>query len=299
MDLDSLIILVYCEVDEAVTAILQTQPGQRLRQRGFSPTLCDREVLAIEIVGAYLGYTEETALYDYFRRHYAHFFPGLRQIHRSTFVRQAANLWKFKEVVWQSLLEQKASLPAYVIVDSLPVPVCRFARAPRCQRFRGEAAFGHDGVADHVFYGFRLHVLIDPQGLIRCVCLTPANADEKDVLEDMIEGRTGTVLGDRNFWSPDRQAQWRENGVAVIAPFKHKKHDPKPQWSVLLSRLRRRVETVYSQLTERYDLKRVKARDSWHLASRLLRSVLSHTMMALINRQLGNSPLQLAQLLSS
>lgn len=99
----------------------------------------------MESVGAFLGLEEETAIYAYFRRHYSHFFPGLKRVHRSTFVRQMANLWKLKELVWQSLLEGQAPRSGYIIVDSPPVPVCRFARAPRCVRFRGEAAFGHDG----------------------------------------------------------------------------------------------------------------------------------------------------------
>jgi hypothetical protein len=34
----------------------------------------------------------DKALYRYFQRHYAHFFPNLRRVHRTTFSRQAANL---------------------------------------------------------------------------------------------------------------------------------------------------------------------------------------------------------------
>jgi hypothetical protein len=65
----------------------------------------------------------------------------------------------------------------------------------------------------------------------------------------------------------------------------------------LLSRLRFRIDTVFSQLTKRYSLKKVWARDIWHLVSRLLRKVLSHTMAILLNHQLGNLPLQLSKLL--
>ena len=299
MDLDDLIIQVFYWVDEAVTAVVAEQPGGRLRQRGFRPALGDSEVVTMEVVGAYLGLSEEAALFDYFRRHYRHFFPGLLKVRRTSFVRQMANLWKLKEAVWQHLLEQKASLPPYVIADSVPVPVCRFARAPRCKRFRGQADYGHDWVDRNTFYGFRLHALVDPSGLIRSAYLTPAGVDEKDALEDLTEGKVGRVLGDRNYWSPWRMDYWRENGVKVIAPFKHKSRDPHPRWSAFLGGLRRRVETVFGQFTERYDLKHIRAKDTWHLMSRLLRSFLSHTLMSLINRQLGHPPLQLAQLLLS
>jgi hypothetical protein len=43
--------------------------------------------------------------------------------------------------------------PHLAIVDSLPVPVCQFARAYRCRRFAGEAAYGKDIVARHISVG--------------------------------------------------------------------------------------------------------------------------------------------------
>jgi hypothetical protein len=49
--------------------------------------LYDSEVLTMEVVGAYLGLSQNSALFAYFRRHYPHFFPRLRQVHRSTVVR--------------------------------------------------------------------------------------------------------------------------------------------------------------------------------------------------------------------
>jgi len=33
------------------------------------------------------------------------------------------------------------------VVDSFPMPVCRFARANRCRSFAGQGAFGYDEVA--------------------------------------------------------------------------------------------------------------------------------------------------------
>lgn len=297
MDLDTFIITVFARVDEAIPAVVSELPGGRLRQRGPHPTLADSEVLTMEVVGAFLGMEEEKEIYLYFRRHYAHFFPGLRQVDRSTFVRQMANLWKLKEALWQRFLGE-APPAEYVISDSLPLPVCRFARAPRCKRFRGEAAYGHDWVDRNTYYGFRLHALLDPNGFFRCLYLTPAGADEKDALEDMTEGKSGRVLGDRNYWSPKRMEHWVEKGVKVIAPYKHKCRDPHPRWSAFLSKLRYRIETAYSQFTERFKVKEIKAKDLWHLSSRLLRSVLSHTLSLLIYRSNGGTDLQLANLLS-
>ncbi len=89
MDLDTFIIAVFCLIDDALTELVGPA---RLRQRGPHPTLADSEVLAMEVVGEFLGLDQDKAIYGYFRRHWAHFFPALRRLHRTTFARQAANL---------------------------------------------------------------------------------------------------------------------------------------------------------------------------------------------------------------
>ncbi len=52
------------------------------------------------------------------------------------------------------------------------------------------------------------------------------------------------------------------------------------------------------QLGARYSIKRVWARDSRYLASRLLRKVLGRTVAFLLNRRTGKLPLQLTHMLS-
>jgi hypothetical protein len=128
MDLDDFIITVVCVVDEMIPAALN---AQRLRQRGPAPRLTDSEVITMEVVGEYLGLEQDRALFAYFRRHYAHFFPALRTLHRTTFIRQAANLWRLKERLWQQALGRMPHDPTFAIVDSFPLPVCQFARAYR------------------------------------------------------------------------------------------------------------------------------------------------------------------------
>ena len=76
MDRDYFIIMVYCLVCEQYLAIVNEH---RLRQRGFSPALSDEEVITIEICGEYFGFDQDEAIYAYFRSHYAHFFPQLRE----------------------------------------------------------------------------------------------------------------------------------------------------------------------------------------------------------------------------
>jgi hypothetical protein len=151
VDLSTFIVAVFCLVDDQLK-------GRRIRQRGPTPMLSDSEVLTIEVVGEFLGLDTDKALYRYFRRHYAQWFPALGKVHRTTFARQAANLWKLKEELWQELLALAPHDPALAICDSMALPACLFARAYRCRRFRGEAAFGKDTLLKQTFYGFRVDV---------------------------------------------------------------------------------------------------------------------------------------------
>jgi len=120
---------------------------------------------------------------------------------------------------------------------------------------------------------------------------------ELRVLPEIAEGTSGLIVGDPNYHSPKTRQELAGMGVELLAPYSSKKRDPAPNKSAFLSRLRYRIDTVFSQLTGRYCVKRVWARDTWHLASRLLRKILSHTMAFLLNHQLGNQPLQLSKLL--
>ena len=143
MDLETFIIAVFCLVDDFVRDLCR---GRRLRQRGPAPILADSEVLTVEITGEFLGLDTDRGLHAYFQHHFGHLFPGLRTIHRTTFLRQAANLWAVKQALWQHLATGTRHDAAIVLIDSLPVPVCRFARAHRCRSFRGLAACRRDQV---------------------------------------------------------------------------------------------------------------------------------------------------------
>ncbi len=179
MDLSTFIVAVFCLIDD------QLKDLGRLRTRGPAPTLCDSEVITIEVVGEFLGIDEDTQLFGYFRRHYAHYFPNLLRVHRTTFTRQAANLWKVKELLWQELLADTPHDPAFALADSFPLPACLFARAYRCSRFKGEAAFGKDTLLKQTFYGFRVHARVCWPGVITRISVAPANAHELSVLPEL------------------------------------------------------------------------------------------------------------------
>ncbi|HEY7419885.1 MAG TPA: IS982 family transposase [Ktedonobacteraceae bacterium] len=283
MSLDDFIITCFCLIDELMPEVTK---GKRLRTRGAAPKLSDSEVITMEVVGSYLGLAQDKELFLYFQRHYTHFFPALHHLSRSTFVRQAANLWAVKEHLWCWLRDEVISYdPTLSIIDSVPLPVCRFARAPWCVRFRGQASYGKDHADRHTFYGFRLHAQLSWPGVLTHLFLAPANEADGEIAPVVLEGTTGVVLGDRNYWLPDVQAFLRSKGILLQAPFRlaHSPHTAAYQ-SAVLGRARYRIDTVFGQLTDRCQIKRVWARDLWHLRNRLLRVVLMHTLCFRLNQ---------------
>lgn len=297
MDLEDFTIAVYCLIDELLAEVRDHPDWQRVRQRGPAPTLADAEVLTMEVVGEFLGLDQDAAIYRYFRREHPEFFPAVARIHRTTYARQAANLWVVKERLWARLLDRLPHDPALAIVDSIPTPVCRFGRAWGCSRFRGQAAFGHDPGSRATIYGFRHHLRICWPGVLTAVSIAPANIHDRDLVPELVEGAVGQVLGDRNYWDPKLTAALVPAGIMLRAPFKKHATDPDPLGSRVLTRVRWRIETVAAQLVERYHLKRLWARDTWHLTSRVLRKILSHTIAVFLCLQRGHPPLQFAQLL--
>ncbi len=80
MERDIFIISLYCLVVDIMQII---ENNYIFRRKGFPPKLSDSEVITIEICGEFFKLHEDTEIYNYFKRHYLHFFPNLPD--RSTF----------------------------------------------------------------------------------------------------------------------------------------------------------------------------------------------------------------------
>jgi DDE family transposase len=279
---------VFCLVDDQ----LKTLNLPRLRRRGPAPALADSEVLTIELAGEFWKLGTDRDLFRHFRRYHTAEFPALARLHRTTFARQAANLWRVKQLLQQRLARQLAGDDPLWLVDSLPIDACQFARATFCRRFAGQADYGYCHLRKRTFYGFRLHLRVSRDGVILGYQLASARHSEKAVLPELGLPAGSVGIGDRNYWSPELRRRLAAGGVTLLAPYYQKSRDPDPARSRRLSAVRYRVETVNGQLAERYGVKRTWAKDLWHLCHRVIRKVLSHTVAVVLNVCAGHQPLR-------
>src|SRR5262245_43127507 len=155
----NLLLEVFCLVDDELQAL-----HLDLRQRGPKPKLSDSEVITIELVGAFWKLGTDQDLFRHFRRYHQAEFPALAQVDRTTFTRQAANLWRAKQLIQQRLAEKLRGDDPVWLVDSLPIDACQFARVTFCRRFAGEADYGYCHLRKRTFFGFRLHLRVSRAG---------------------------------------------------------------------------------------------------------------------------------------
>jgi Transposase DDE domain len=296
MERDIFIISVYCLVVEIMQIVEKTH---KFRAKGFPPKLTDAEVITIEICGEFFKIHEDTEIYNYFRRHYLHYFPNLPS--RTTFVRQSANLWQAK-VLCQSLIVRMADQQHDQIqsIDTLPLPVCTYTRGGfRDKRFPTIAEFGHCAAKKMDYYGFKLGLRISRSGMITNFPLLSARLHDVNHLGSLIEGFVGTVPADKGFIDEYQHGLWQEKQQTEIVTPTRRNMETSPEQVKLIRKTkywRKLVETVNSQLTERFQISKIKVKDLWHYQNRIFRKIMSHTVAVFLNLQIGNKPLQLALL---
>lgn len=290
MSVEDFIINVYCLVDD----MLKNQVKQQeLRTRGFAPKLTDSEMITMEIVAEFLSIDTDKGAWEYFHNHWVSLFPNLPS--RANFAKHAANLWHIKQQLQKDLaLKMWAFSDRIHLADGFPIPVCHFKRAYFSSIFKGEASYGYCASKAETYYGFKGNLLIDSKGIITDLTITPANIDERDSLWDIISNIKGMVIADKGLVGIDHKNELREFAninlqTAVRDNMQEKRSDKFVTW---LKSIRRLVETVIGQLTERFNIEKIRARKVWYLTNRIARKILSHTVCAFINISNGNPPLK-------
>lgn len=137
------------------------------------------------------------------------------------------------------------------IIDSMPLPVCKRARASRCKKVRGKAFCGYCVAKKEKFFGWRLHLICTPAGVPVSFDLLPASEQDLTPLHELTVGLPAgaTIFGDKGYISePDANSLMMATGVRLVA-IRRKNMSPL-NWAddYDLRLYRRRIETVYSQM---------------------------------------------------
>jgi hypothetical protein len=234
--------------------------------------MTDAEILTVEIFGEMQGHHDDGSIWRYAKAHWQEWFPTLGSY--KAFVKQCANLTHLKQRLFAHGF---APQDDGHITDGVPMPICHLARASRSKLFKGEAAFGFCAAKDEPYYGFKGHVIINMHQQVVGFSLAPANIDERDVLDNRRGLLSGLLIGDKGLLSKIKQAELASGGIDLQTPLRDNMPDPRPKTAVQrLLKVPRRVETAIGQLVEFFDFAACKARDIWHLTSKLVRKLLAY-----------------------
>lgn len=247
--------------------------------------LSDSEIITIGICGELIGIDSENAWFSFVKRNYRHLFPSIGS--RSRFNRTRRALLQVTELLREKLLSVfSISNSKYLIVDSFPLPVCKFGRARYCRCFRTDgAAYGRCASKKETYFGYKVHALLTLEGFITSFEITPASVDDREGLRDLISGRSGLIiLGDKGYLGEAFIQELKQQGICLM-PLK--RSNAKNNWSKpvrqLIFRLRRRIETVFSQLCEQLNAERVLAKSFTGLCTRLINKILAHNLCLILN----------------
>jgi IS5 family transposase len=137
-------------------------------------------------------------------------------------------------------------------------------------------------------------------GMIVAAPLLPASPHDKDLLDSLLLGLPAgtTILGDKGFIDFARQQNLSTSwGILLKTPLKRNMaHRPRFRLHPRGNRLRRLIETVNGQLTQRFHVQALRVRKGWPLAAKWYQKILTHILCVFTNLTYGKPSTQLETL---
>ena len=273
---------IFVIIDDIYNEIIPI--GIRNRRNIKDSKLSDSEIITISIVGELLTIDSEKSFFSLLKREYKELFPRLGD--RTRFNRTKRNLHLVISKIRGYISEFMQLYSNNIrVIDSMPIPVCEFGRAHFSKCFKGEASYGRCPSKKEVYFGYKVHAMITLEGYITNFEITPASTDDRDGLRDMLENETNMVIiGDKGYISEKLSDEMKCKGICVMAL---KRSNSKNNWTKpirqLIFKLRRRVETVFSQLSLQLNSERVLAKSFQGLCTRLVNKMLAYNLCLAIN----------------
>jgi Transposase DDE domain len=278
---EDLFVYVYVLVDDAISSgaiAIAPRPGP-------APGCSDAELLAIALVRHLLGRRSEAGFLAEVARDWAHLFPRLP--HQSEANRRIRWLWGAFE-------QLRAMLAAGLPEDDCQqtgtsaLPVKHTSRVRGADQWTGPgndlaARFGRDAAHAEWFYGFRLAIKAGlGSRIIRAWSIVPAAVNEREIAEDLLE--TGPpprdLLCDKGFNGNAFAAGQAARGTAVLVPPGKDQRASLPAMLLkVIAQWRNRVETSFSEITDRMELARHGAHSFWGLLTRTAATIAAHTLL--------------------
>ena len=288
-DLKDLFTIIFVLVDDVYNEII---PSNIKNRRNISDSkLSDSEIISISIVGEAITIDSEKAWFFFVKKNFKDLFPNIGD--RTRFNRTKRNLF----MVIKEIQKYFSNLPMFLnddirIIDSMPIPVCKFARSYFNKSFKDISSYGYCASKKETYFGLKLHALITTSGFITDFFLTSANVDDRAAVHELIEEKQLIkIIADKGYVDETLKKQLKKEKDILLISLKRKnsKNPLEKQLRNTLSKTRRRVETSFSQLAEQFNINKVLAKSKWGLMLRITLKILAHNILFIINNILKNN----------
>lgn len=241
-------------------------------RRGMVPKFSDIDVIALALAAEASGVDSEGLLFRRLGAMPGGGLPGL--ISRRQFNARRKRTARLAEDIRKSVARRIDGGEDVFCLDSKPVRVCRKSRGARCAMGVGGApeyapAWGYCASQMSHYYGYKLHVVCGLRGVVHSFDMTAADVHDIRFLNDVgCELRGCTIIGDRGYVGAEvRRNLFETASIRLEVPYRRNRRDWRPP-SRALARLRRRVETVFSQLDDHLMMMRNYAKQPTGLFTR-------------------------------
>jgi hypothetical protein len=295
MDLDSFLVSLYVLVDDW----WQEHHPSSARKPGRPPLLSDSEVITLAILAQWPRFRSERDFWRFAHAHLRAYFPNLCT--QSQFNRRVRALELELRALQRAFAGELCEPSAvYRVLDTTLVPAVVRVRASRKGLFAGQASFGRSASKTEWVYGFKVALVVDPDGVITAFGLAPAASDERPIGEALIaKDLHEAYLADKGFTGVEWERHWSERYGALVAATP--KNNTRRAWSKADRRWaagkRQIIEGVICQLKDFFGLERHRAKTLAGLLARLAAKVAAYTCGQRINDSLGRPLRHLAGLL--
>jgi hypothetical protein len=283
----------YVVIDDLWPSIVP--PGSR---PGPAPQPSDPELVTMLLVGECCGWDIETEWVAHWRAH-RDLFPQLPERSRLNRRRRALGL-AINAIRQQLFGHVDWAWDRQCVIDSLPIPVLQWQHVPhagsRSDWLAADASYGRVPSKGQAIFGYKLHLLVTVNGLIRDFELVSAwHTDIVAGAELLREHAELLVIGDKGYVSAPIAAELAQDAALTLLALPRTNQQPLPHTvRVAVMRLRQIIETVNDQLTEQFHIQQNHAYSFWGLAARLYTKLTAHTLCVYLNRLVGwPHPLQI------
>ena len=137
-------------------------------------------------------------------------------------------------------------------MDSFPVKAYENHKSFRAKIFRGKEFHGYTASKKQYFFGIKVHMIIDADGIPIEFCFTPGSTSDIAGLKMLpCELPKGSFLfADRAYNSYSLEDDMREMAEIILIPRRKKnlKRQHSPSLEFILNNRRNRIETVFSSI---------------------------------------------------